>query len=245
MGRGLLHHHAVLHEYRLGGDVAGKAHLVGDHQHGHALFGQLPHDREHLAGQLRVKGTGGLVKVNDLRVGGKGAGNGNALLLSAGKLAGIVVGPVGQTDLFQHPSADLVCLLLWHPAGNDQALGHILQGGLVPEQVVVLEHKGCFFAQPGNVGPGDPAKIEGFAVEHQSAAVSGLQKVQAAQQGGLAGAGRAQNGNNVSFFHTQVHAVQDVQCAAHPAGIAARERPDVEAGLVIVGVKCFVDVFDL
>ena len=83
------------------------------------------------------------------------------------------------------------------------------------------------------------------AVEHQSAAVSGLQKVQATQQGGLAGAGRAQNGNNISLFHIQVHAVQDVQCAAHPAGIAARERPDVEAGLVIIGVKCFVDVFDL
>ena len=38
----LLHHHAVFHEYGLGGNVAGKAHLVGDHQHGHALLGQLP-----------------------------------------------------------------------------------------------------------------------------------------------------------------------------------------------------------
>ena len=38
----LLHYHAVLHENGLGGNIAGKAHLVGDHQHGHALFGQLP-----------------------------------------------------------------------------------------------------------------------------------------------------------------------------------------------------------
>ena len=32
----LLHHYAVLHENGLGGNIAGKAHLVGDHQHGHA-----------------------------------------------------------------------------------------------------------------------------------------------------------------------------------------------------------------
>ena len=74
----LLHHYAVLHENGLGGNIAGKAHLVGDHQHGHALFSQLPHHAEHLASQLRVKGAGGLVKVNDLRVGGKGAGDGMA-----------------------------------------------------------------------------------------------------------------------------------------------------------------------
>ena len=84
-----------------------------------------------------------------------------------------------------------------------------------------------------------------FAIYPDNSVIRMFQKVQAAQQGGLAGAGRAQNGNNVSLFHTQVHAVQDVQCAAHPAGSAARERPDVEAGLVIIGVKCFVDVFDL
>ena len=49
----LLHHDTVFHEHGLGGDVAGEAHFVGDHQHGHAFFGQLAHDGEHLAGQSR------------------------------------------------------------------------------------------------------------------------------------------------------------------------------------------------
>ena len=70
-----------------------------DHEHGHALLGQLPHDGEDFAGQLRVQRRGRLVEVDDLRVGGKGAGDGDALLLAARKLAGVVVRPVGQTDL--------------------------------------------------------------------------------------------------------------------------------------------------
>ena len=93
-GSGLLHHDAVLHEHRLGRNIAGKAHLMGDHQHGHALLGQLPHDGKHLAGQLRVEGRGGLIKIDDLRVGCQRPGNGHTLLLAAGKLAGVVVRPV-------------------------------------------------------------------------------------------------------------------------------------------------------
>ena len=125
---------------------------MSDHQHGHALFGQLPHHAEHLAGQLRVKGAGGLVKIDDLRVGGKGAGDRHPLLLPAGKLAGVVVGAVGKAYLGKHLHADFIRLLLGQLPRHNEPLGHVLQGGLVAEQVVVLEHKGGLFAQSGNVG---------------------------------------------------------------------------------------------
>ena len=46
---GFLDHDTVFHEDGAGRDVAGKAHLMGDDQHGHALLCQLPHDGQHLA----------------------------------------------------------------------------------------------------------------------------------------------------------------------------------------------------
>ena len=70
----LLHHHAVFHKHGLGGNIAGKAHLVGDHQHRHAFLSQLPHHAEYLAGQLRVKGAGWFIKAKDIRFQRQGAG---------------------------------------------------------------------------------------------------------------------------------------------------------------------------
>ena len=168
-----------------------------------------------------------------------------SLLLAAGKLAGIGVCPVGQTDLCQHLPADGVRFGLGHFTGHDQPFGDILQGGLVPEQVVVLEDEGRLFAQAGDVGTGDPAEVEGLAVKGQAAAVGGLQKVQAAQKGRLAGTAGAEDGNDVAFFHGQVYAPEHVQCADHPAGMAARERPDVKMRLLVVGAKGFVNVLNL
>ena len=52
-------HHAV-------GHMAGKIHLMGDDQHRAALPRKLAHNDQHLAGQLRVKRRGRLVKIEDL-----------------------------------------------------------------------------------------------------------------------------------------------------------------------------------
>ena len=41
---------------------AGKAHLVRDHDHGHAFRRQLFHDFQHFAHQLGIQGGRGLVK---------------------------------------------------------------------------------------------------------------------------------------------------------------------------------------
>ena len=74
---------ALIDEDNAVGHLAGEAHLVGDHQHGDAGVGQPLHQLQHLADHLRVKGGGGLVEQDDIRVHGQSAGNGNALLLAA------------------------------------------------------------------------------------------------------------------------------------------------------------------
>ena len=180
-----LDHDAVFHKDGAGRDVAGKAHLMGDDQHGHALLCQLSHDGQHLAGQFRVEGAGGFVEIDDLGAGGKSAGDGHALLLTARQLTGVVVGTVGEADFFQHLHADGISLRFGHLPGNDEALGDVLQGRFVAEEVVVLEDESRLAAQPRDAGAIGVGEVEGLTVEGELACVCRLKKVETTQQGGL------------------------------------------------------------
>ena len=87
-------------------------------------------------------------------------------------------------------------------------------------------------------------KVKAFAVKYQLPGIGSLQKIQAPQQGGLAGAGRPKNGHHIALFHGQVHAAQHQQLAGHFACTGPVEDACLQAGLC-VGEKGFVDVFDL
>ena len=92
-----LDHHAVVHEDERVTDLAGEAHLVGDDDHRHAVLSEVPHHVQDLADQLRVEGRGRLVEEHQLRVHGQRAGDGHALLLTAGELRGEAARLVGET----------------------------------------------------------------------------------------------------------------------------------------------------
>src|SRR3990172_4849645 len=81
LGRSLLDEHALLHEQDAIGCLAGEVHLVGDHDHGGALVGQLFHDVEDLSDQRRVERAGRLVEEEHLRLHGQGPRDRHALLL--------------------------------------------------------------------------------------------------------------------------------------------------------------------
>lgn len=70
------------------GDIAGKVHLVRDDDHGAAFLSQAAHDAQHLAHQLGVKRTGRFVEQHQIRLRREGAGDGDALLLSADRKPG-------------------------------------------------------------------------------------------------------------------------------------------------------------
>src|SRR5260370_163630 len=59
--RPLLHDQAIVHEHYAIGGRAGEAHLVADHNHGHAALAQRPHDRQHPADQPGIHRAGPLV----------------------------------------------------------------------------------------------------------------------------------------------------------------------------------------
>lgn len=182
---------------------------MGHHQHSAPFLSQLLHHSQDFTGQLGVQSRGGLIKIDDLRVSGQCPGNGHPLLLPTGQLPGVRSGTVCQADLFQQGQTGLLRLLFRHLAGNDQPLGHVLQGGLIAEQIVVLEHKGGLAAQSGNIFVGKVGQVKALAVKAERTAVCCFQKVCAAQQGGLAGAAGPQNGNDVAFFYREADILQD------------------------------------
>ena len=63
-----LHHHTAVHKQDAVGHIPGKVHLVGHDDHGGLAVSQFPQHPQHLAGQFRVKGAGGLVEAEDVRV---------------------------------------------------------------------------------------------------------------------------------------------------------------------------------
>ena len=71
------------------------------------LCGQVAHDVEHLADQLRVERRGGLVEEHQLGLHRQGAGDRDALLLAAGQLVGVDVHLVAEADAVEQAPAAL------------------------------------------------------------------------------------------------------------------------------------------
>ena len=221
---------AVVDEDDAVGHLAGEAHFVGDHQHGDAGVGQLLHQLQYLAHHLRVQGAGGLVEQDHVRIHGKGTGNGNALLLAAGKALGVGIGLVGQA----YAGQQFVGLV-----GNGLLILELEQGGgqlkvflhsQVREQVEVLEHHAHLLAHSVDVG-----FVHLGALKFDAAAGGDLQPVQAAQEGGFAAARGADKADHVAAVDVDVDALQDVEsggsllCAlALFAAVGLGQAPDFQ-----------------
>src|SRR5438874_11257948 len=55
VGRGVFDDAALIHEHHTVGDTASETHLMGDHDHGHALLRKCHHHLEHLADHLGIE----------------------------------------------------------------------------------------------------------------------------------------------------------------------------------------------
>ena len=100
VGRAVEHAMAVAqHDNAVG--FGGFFHEVGDHDNGHALGMQFLAHAHQAATPARVKHGGCFVEDEDARMHGKHAGDGNALLLAAGKGGGFTFARTGQPYLCQ------------------------------------------------------------------------------------------------------------------------------------------------
>ena len=168
-------------------------------------MGQLLHDVQHLTHHFRVQGRGGLVEEHHLGLHGQSADNGDALLLAAGELGGIGIGPVSQAHPGQQPQRLSVGLGLGHPLGAHRRQGDILADGHVGEEIEVLEHHAHLAADGVDVhlGVGNVGTFKG-----DGALCRRLQQVQAPQEGGFAGAGGADDDHLFTGVDVLVDVVQ-------------------------------------
>src|SRR5690606_32846867 len=208
VGGVLLDDLAVGHEHDPVGGAAGEAHLVGDHDHGHPLLGQVGHDVEDFLDHFGVEGGGGLVEEDDLGVHRQGAGDGHALLLAAGELGGVLVGLFGDADPFQQFQGAHGGLGFGDLEDLGGAEGAALQRGPVGGQGDRLEHPADVAAQRGQ---GASLGGQGLTVQQDATAVHGLQPVDRAAQRGLSRARGADDDDPLAGVDGEVDVAEDVE----------------------------------
>ena len=133
----------------------GEGGIVGNDDDGLAggAAGILQQLQDALAGDI-IQRAGGLVTEQELGVFRQRPGDGHPLLLSAGKLIGIGVGLVGQTDLFQQGPRLLLRLLPVPPQHMDLRIREVFQNGEMGKQVEALEHQPEAGPRPLQLCPG-------------------------------------------------------------------------------------------
>ena len=162
---------------------------------------------QHFFPEFGVQVGDGFVHDDDFVAAHQGTGNGHALLLAAGELAGQMFFIAYHADLFQGVFGTAGHLVLVHPHffHGIQDILHNCQMG--PDRIV-LEYHADMAAFGGHVDPVFGA--EHAAVSHVDGACLRFDKTQqAAHQGGLAAAGRPYQAQDLAFFHGQGKIFQD------------------------------------
>ena len=118
--------------------MLGDVFFVSDHDDGSTLRVETVQDVEDLLRRREVEVARRLVDEQHLRIADQGPGDRHALHLAAGQLAGIVIGPVGQTDGLKRGLSAPQAFGAPH-ASIDEWRGHVLERGRAGQQVVELE----------------------------------------------------------------------------------------------------------
>ena len=197
------------------------------------------HRVEHLADQLRVERGGRFVEEHELRVHGQRAGDGDALLLAAGELRRVGVDLVRQADLLEERAAHVFGL----PAGQlldaHGRLDDVAERAQVREEVEALEDhadRGPLARDLGLAVLDEAAVLlavaDELAVDVDAPGLEGLEVVDAAQQGRLAGAAGAEEDDDFAAGDVDRDAAQDLGAAEALVGVE-----DAEHGAsVMVGI---------
>ena len=120
-------------------------HIVGDDHHGVAALVQLAEDRQHFLAGLGVQRAGRFVRQDNFAAVDQRARDADALLLAAGKLAGLVVFAPLQAQPRQQLRRSLPPLIA-PGVGVDGRNFNVAQRAEIGHQVVTLEDKADMLA---------------------------------------------------------------------------------------------------
>ena len=123
--------------------------VVGDDQDRDSLLRvQAQQQRHHFERGVGIQGAGGLVGKQQCRLSGQGPGNGDALFLAAGELAGPMAGPVSHAHARQQRERARPQLRARN-AAIYQGQADVLQGRQLRQQLEGLEYKADVFVAQG------------------------------------------------------------------------------------------------
>ena len=181
---------------------------MGDEHDGIASCVELVENIHDLNGGFGVQVSGGLVSQDQTGFGDDGPGNGHPLLLAAGKLCGQVTRPLLQV----HPGQGRLHPFLPFGPGHllvDQGQLHVFFRRELGNQVKALKNK-------ADLPVPDPGKLvfrivlNGGAVQQIGAGVGHIQAAHNVHQGGLTGAGGADDADKFTGGDVQVGLVQGI-----------------------------------
>src|SRR6202035_2497141 len=208
--RPLLDDDAAIDEQHPIGDIPGKSHLMGDHDHRHAVVGELAHDGKYIADQFGVERGSRLVEQDRLRLHRQRARDGDTLLLAARKLRGIGVVLFGEPDPRQQRPAALQRLGARFVLHVDRSFDDVFDRGPVRKQVEALEHH-------RHSGPDRDDRrrlaFDAGSLHQNVAGIIAFETVDAAQDGRLSRAGRTDDANHLALLDRRADALQHLDPA--------------------------------
>ncbi len=208
LGRPFLEDHAGVEEADLVRDLTGEAHLVGGDDHRHPDVCEPADERKDFADQLWVERACDLVEEQEVRIHRERPGDRDPLLLSAGEPVGVLIGLVRQADLGEQLARPSARPLLPEAAGVDRRKRHVVENGHVREEVVGLEDDAD--APPERVQVDLPVRNR-LSVDDDRSLIDALEQVDAAEEGRLAGAGRADQAHDLVQIDGEVDASEDLE----------------------------------
>ena len=211
------------------GGGGGGVGVVGDHDDGFAEFAiEAPEEAQNLRGAGCVEIAGGFIGEDHLRLGDDGPGDGHALLLTAGKLAGKMVEAIIEADELQGGGCVFAALF---PAqrGEFQREFHVFKRGKNRDQVERLKDKPEVVIAPA--GEIALAHSVGFFAHDQKAAIGGLVHAgDQVEQRAFAGARRTHEGDEFARRDRELHAVKG-QDGGLPAVEFLRQMDGLDDGV--------------
>ncbi len=160
----------------------------------------------HFLAQLQVQRRQRLVEQQHLGPAGQRAGQGDALLLATGQLVGAALADLRQLHQVEHAAhrgVDLAARAALHL----QAEADVLGDAHVREQRITLEHRVDRAAERRQA-------FHAFAIEADAAGAGLFETGDEAEEGGLAAAGRAEEGEEFVGVDIQGHIVKGLQALA-------------------------------
>ena len=181
-------------------------HLVGNHYNGKVQpFIDVPQQLQNRFRSLGIQRRRSFVRQQHFRIGSQRPGYTNALLLPAGKLAGVIIRPVCQLHQIQQLAYPLRNLILRHPLYL-QRKRDIIKNGTGSQQVKMLKDHADILAGFPQLGFVHSRQF--LPVHKDLAACRYFQHVDATDQRGFSGAGQTDNAENFPLFNFNIRFLQ-------------------------------------